>query len=81
LWTDTFARTQPGDAEPFVRVVHQGRGDGPQLYTTVPQEVRDNVALQTDGSPEGWGILNICLLSSIVEEKYYFIYWKIAKCR
>ena len=64
MWADPFARAQPGDAEPLVRIVHQGRGDGPQLDPTVPQEVCDNIAVQTDGSAEGRGILNIWLLSS-----------------
>ncbi len=70
---DTFARTKPGNAEPLVRLVHQGRGDGPQLDSAVPQEVCDNVALQTDGSPESRGIVNIWLLSS-TEQIFYFIY-------
>lgn len=47
------ARAEPCDAESPVRTVHQGRSDGVVGHASVPEEVRDDAAVQTDRHFQG----------------------------
>lgn len=50
---DLVARTKSCDVESSVRIVHQGRGDGPVGHSSVQEEICDDIAVQTDWHVQG----------------------------